>query len=327
MVGSAGGTTLSPSEVASSVPEDRSRLQTSRPSTRCVDINYVVNELRRDRVVVERVSPDGVDALVHTVANALGLLDGLTLQAGFAEFLGHRRSIGNYFMTVNSRDSYQFVTPHSEGDRFANMQLACFYCYENTTDGGATILFNVDDSSSAWSSLREKVVRRKPSGKPLALRDAARARALYRFDPMSDMLRHDDQILGERETDIPGLVLVDVLATPQRSYSTISGRKSYVYWDSIGSVDRDSVVEYSRVLQASDMLKNAPEHLTLTEMDHCADRRIWSSGARFCEIFTCKVTLRLSPGEILFLNNLTWAHAVSNWTPSSGVRNVAAAFA
>jgi hypothetical protein len=35
----------------------------------------------------------------------------------------------------------------------------------------------------------------------------------------------------------------------------------------------------------------------------------------------------LTRGDLIILNNLTWAHSVANWRPESGVRNVSAAFA
>jgi len=33
-------------------------------------------------------------------------------------------------MSVNERNDYQFIPPHSEGNHLMNMQLAAFFCYE-----------------------------------------------------------------------------------------------------------------------------------------------------------------------------------------------------
>src|ERR1700685_3721956 len=170
--------------VEARVPEDARRLDILRREGKSTDVPQIAKSLRQDLVVlIEDVAAEEADALIQQVADALGLLDTLTLQAGFAAFLGHRHNVGTYFMSVNNRDSYQFVTPHSEGDRFSKMQLASFYCYENSTDGGETMLFNIDDSGGAWRSFREKGARIKPGGKPLPSRDAARGRMLFRFHP------------------------------------------------------------------------------------------------------------------------------------------------
>jgi len=57
-------------------------------------------------------------------------------------------------MSVNERNDYQFIPPHSEGNHLMNMQLAAFFCYENSTDGGVTVLLNINETFNEWHKLR-----------------------------------------------------------------------------------------------------------------------------------------------------------------------------
>jgi hypothetical protein len=277
--------------------------------------------------LIQNVDQDQAEITMQEVAKKLGLSEALKLQAGFAGLHGHRHNIGQYFMSVNQRGDYQFIPPHSEGNSFAGMQLASFFCYENSTDGGETVLLNVDSSSRLWPSLREKVRRGKLTSKSLTSREILRARGLYQLQFPADLLRVDDEIIEVHQTEIEGLTLVEVLAKPQMTYSRILDRKLYVYWDSISNIDFDSALEYERLLRQSGLLKEPTPGLGLIQMDNAADRHIWHSGITFSELFTCKITRKLSSGELLIQNNLTWAHATTNWSPNSGIRKIAASFA
>lgn len=308
--------------------EDPTKLVIIEHDDHGIEIDLVLESLRKDLVVlVQRLSPEQADKMMHEVAEKLGLNDALNLQAAMAGFHGHRHNISKYFMSVNKRTDYQFITPHSEGSSFVGMQLASFYCYENTTDGGETILMNVDDSSHAWRSVRERLMRGKLGSRPLARHEILRAKGLYQINLPDDMLRDDDQILEERETTIPGLTVVEVLAKPQPAFSAVLNRKVNVYWDSIDGADLDSVPEYARLLAHSGLLKEPPGGLELWQLDPEAERRIWHSGARYSELFKCKITRKLAPGDLVIQNNMTWAHSASNWSPGSGTRKIAASFA
>jgi len=310
------------------VPEDLSRLAVVENAGRGTDVDLVVQLLRQDLVVLARnVSAEQVDSVMHGITDRLSLSDALELQAGFAGFLGLRHNIGKYFMSVSERGDYQFIAPHCEGTTFIGIQLASFFCYENSTDGGATILMNVDDSSKVWPSLRERVRRGKLAGRPLARHEILRARALYQLNLPADGLRDDDRILQESPSEIPGLTVVDVLAKPEKAYSRILERKLNAYWFSIESIDLDSVREYASMLRQCGLLKEPHGGLQVHEMDPAAQGRIWHSGVDYAQLFKCKITLRLVPGDLVIQNNLTWTHAASNWSPGSGTRNIAAAFA
>jgi hypothetical protein len=264
------------------------------------------------------------------MADMLGLADKLTLQAGFATARsrgGRRDNMGKYFMSVTERESYQFISPHSEGSSFIDMQLASFYCHENTTDGGDTIVMNVDESSESWESLREQVVRVRPGGRKLTPGERARARGLYKFDPSTATLQDDDHVVRERPSAIAGLTLVDVLARVPPTYSCILERSLRVFWDSVGNIDYDALHAYAALLRDTGSLREPPGGLALDRMDASAYARRWSSGVDYARFFTCKITLKLRPGDLLLQNNLTWTHSATNWSPGSGTRTVAAAFA
>ena len=309
------------------VPEDGGRLMTLEANGRGIDASRLVDWLRQDFVVLARnIAPERVDGILQDVAARLGLLDSLELQAAYADFLGHRQRVGQYRMTVNRRGDYQFIPPHSEGDSFTNMQLASFYCFENSTDGGETILMNVADSSEAWKVLKEKVTRISPGSRSLTPGELRRATKLYHLHSPAGV-SPDDRILGPRKTDIIGLQLVEVLASARRTRSTILGKDIYAYWQSAAIIDFDSLRAYVSLLERCRLLRQPANGLEALQMDNAAKQRVWSSGVTYDRLFKCKITHKLTRGDLILQNNLTWTHAVSNWTPGSGVRNIVAAFA
>lgn len=268
------------------VPEDLSRLVAIEPGAHGIDADLIVESLKQDLVVLVRNAvPEQGDLALSNVATKLGLGENLKLQAGFASFLGHRQNVGKFFMTVNKRDKYQHISPHSEGSTFSAMQLASFYCFENSTDGGETIVMNVNESSNAWGQLREQVTKVGPGSKMLNPRDAVRAKALYRLRSVNTALDPDEQVLRDRPSDIPGLKLVEVLARLEKVYSSIAGRELYVYWDTVSAIDFDSAKEYSKMLREDGLLRQPPEGLSIDEMDSAAPRRVWSSGTSYADLF------------------------------------------
>jgi hypothetical protein len=316
---------MSATNTATPIPEAVDRL-VAMDQADC-DLDRVVSSLRNDQaILIRQVAPDRADQLISAVAERFGLSQELEKQASFANFLGHRDRVGKYFMTVNRRANYEFITPHSEGTSFVGMQLASFHCYENSTDGGETILFNADDTLPGWSNLREHG-RRAELGASLAPHEVARARGLYQIRLPEDVLRTDDHVLKRTNTAIRGLTLVDVLAKLQRTHSKVLDRPAYVYWDSVASIDSDSAVEFEQLLRQTGLLKEPADGLPLEKLDAAARRRELQSGTVFSQLFRCKITRKLVPGDLVIVNNLTWAHATNNWTPESGVRKVAAAFA
>ena len=152
--------------------------------------NAIAGAIRDDCVVLVRnLTAERAEAVLHGVAAEFGLAESLAMHADLA-FLGNRVKTGKYFMTVNKRDRYHIVTPHSEGTSFVGMQLASFYCLENSTDGGETILFHVDGSGDVWPLLRERARRGVvDGGAPLARRDVERVKWRYQVNLTSDVLR------------------------------------------------------------------------------------------------------------------------------------------
>lgn len=310
------------------IPEDTTRLVVFDHGTAAVNLDPILDSLRKDLVVlVRKVAPKQADDTLYKLTRKLGLSESLELQAGFAELHGHRRNIGRYFMSVNTRGEYQFISPHSEGASAAGMQLAAFYCYENTTDGGETILIHVDGESTAWQTLRERVIRARPASRRLTADEIARARALHGLRLPADVLKDGDRVVADVASKIPGLSLVEVLTAPIKTHSAILGRELYACWDSVGSVDHELAFAYVALLKKWGLLKEPPGGLEVPEMDTAAPRRLWRSGADYSQIFQCRITYKLEPGDLIIQNNITWTHSATNWSPGSGTRNVAAAFA
>ena len=315
-------------ELDSDVPEDSSRLTVIDGGTAVAGIGSVVASLKRDSVVlVTNLKPESADSLMREIADKLALGNSLELQSGFADFLGHRKNTSKYFMTVNGRTDYQFVTPHSEGNSLSGMQLAAFFCHENSTDGGESIVMNVNDTSALWESRRERVKRGRLTNGPLPRHGVLRARGLHQLNLPTDMLRSDDEILAEYPSEIPGLIVVDALAKPDQFFCQILGRKVNVYWDTVDTTDFDSAKEYARLLRKWALFKEPPGGVDLHQLDANGPRRVWHSGIEYSQLFKCRITRKLRAGDFIIQNNLTWTHSVSNWSPGSGIRNISASFA
>ena len=186
---------------------------------------------------------------------------------------------------------------------------------------------NVDGASGTWQSLREQVVRARVDCATLAHHEITRMRGLYGIELPQDTLNEDDRILQERSTDVQGLTVVDVLARPMLTYSRILERKLNVYWDSMDAPDHDMATQYSLWLKQWGLLREPPSGLSVHRMDMDAPRRIWHSGADYSRLFKARLVLKLTAGDLIVQNNMTWTHATANWSPNSGIRKVVAAFA
>lgn len=308
------------------VPEDQSQLLVLAREDRVSRRGAIIEALKGDQVVlVQNMTPDESSELMLAIAREFGLEDSLNLQAAFASSLGHRENVGQYYMTVNGRKDYQFVSPHSEGGSFTNLQLASFYCYENSSDGGETILMNTRQGTDLWESLREKVNRGK-STRPLTPAEIMQIRVMLRLNMPEDTLRDDDEILSENEVN-PVFSAFKVLAKPRKTFSQVLQRELFAFWTTVESIDKDSAHEFHHFLKTHGLLKIAPDSLSVEQLDDEENNRIRHFGSRYDELFSRKITHKLKPGEFIILNNLSWTHAVSNWTPGSGTRKVVAAFA
>jgi len=286
--------------------------------------DQIVDALRNDKVaLVSGVSIDQADALMLRLADEFELKDELELQAGFASLKGHRSKLSKWFMTANQRRHYQCLPPHCEGNSFTNIQMAAFYCYENTTDGGETILLNVDHASPVWANLRERVQRGVLSGGSLTAGEIARVKMQYNLKLPEDVLRDGEEIIEEMATAIPNLKVVEVLSRPQKTYSKILGQELNAFWSSIENADVDSAREYEKFLRHKKLFKESESGFSLAT----PWMRVWSSGLKYSELFKSSLTYKLKAGELIVLNNQSWAHAVNNWSPESGVRKTAVALA
>jgi hypothetical protein len=289
-------------------------------------IPSIVETLKRDEVaLIKNVSQDKADDLMFSVSEQLGLSESLEIQSGFASIMGHRKNIGRYFMSVNERSEYQFIYPHSEGSSYSNFQIASFYCFENSTDGGETILMKINQETDIWDLLREKVNRGRAE-RPLTQAETNQFRLQARINMPEDTLSSDDEVLSKRVL-IPGFTLFEVLAKPKKTYSYLLNKKLYAYWDSIASLDKRAALEFYQLLTQHGLLKSPYDNCHLDFFDYAATSRLRDFGTNFNELFSCQIIYKMQPGDLILQDNLSWVHSANNWSPDSGSRKIAAAFA
>lgn len=287
-----------------------------------------VSALREDQVVlVQGAAPGEADDLMARIADAFDLKHALEMQAAYAGILRHRRNVSKYFMTVNQRGDHQFVKPHSEGTWLINMQLAAFYCVNNSTDGGETLLFNVDNASQEWRHVREMVPRMVSSGRGLTPSELALAKVVLKLDPDAPTILPGDTLLEELPSPIQGIKFANVL-TPLRSRrSCLTGHEVHTIWDSVSSPDLKATEEFFAFLSDENLVRLPSSAASMRDMDAGDLRITWHSKVNYSRLFRHRMIRRLTAGDLIVFNNLTWTHATNNWTPSSGEREVWAAFA
>ena len=292
-------------------------------------VRLMADELKQDNVVLMRgLTSEQADDAIKQLAEYLHLSSELEMQAGLADLFGHRKKLSKYYMTVNKRRDYQCITPHSEGASFQNLQLVSFFCHENTTDGGTTLLLNVDDNAQVWEQLREVSLRAKLPNRALTKAEISEIKMRYQVELPRDTFAEGDQLLSTKPTHIPGLEICDVLAKPRKTFSQILGKEVFAYWSSISRFDSDSLADFKALLQGKEMYKTPPGDPSSPNYDDgFTDKKIHSSGVAYEQIFKGMLMLDMKPGDFVVMNNLTWAHGVSNWTPNFGSRTIAAAMA
>lgn len=292
------------------------------------DLATIARALRDDSVVlITDVRQDRADLIVSDVAAQFGLGERLQLHATFASVLGQRENVGRNFMTVDRRAEYEFIPAHSEGTLDTGMQFAAFYCQENSTDGGHTLLYNLDENGSGWARLLGVKMKIDLGGQPATQTEIINARVRLGIYIPQDIVKPEDHVLDELPSPWPGRRIYRVLSPSPRGTSQISGRDVPGYWDNIASADHSACEEFIESLQEAGLLRLPSGSTNPAVLDNARRRRVWRSGVKYSELFKAKIIHKLKHGDLLLQNNLTWAHGVSNWTPGSGVRRVAAAFA
>ncbi|MEI7346803.1 TauD/TfdA family dioxygenase [Dickeya chrysanthemi] len=308
------------------IPEDLNALHSL--SYENVEVSSIIDALQKDKIVLVRGATSAeADVLIASVAEKLGLRSQLDIQSTFASVEGHRSNVGKHFMTVNKRADYQFIPPHSEGSPLMNMQLASLYCYENTTDGGESVLLQTNSDSIAWEKLRVRCRKIDLCGRNLSPAEAAAAKMMHQINIPESVLGEDDIILEEQPSPILGTKLYDALAKLKPTYSRILGREVMVYWDDVASTDFDSVEGFYELLKSTGLLRIPKNGLPVKDLDSEHMRRVWRSGVDYKTIFHRKLTTKMKSGDLIIVNNLTWTHSATNWTPESGIRKIVAAFA
>ncbi|PUA26920.1 MAG: hypothetical protein B0W54_21160 [Cellvibrio sp. 79] len=314
-------------EAVRAIPEDTTKLVVLDESV-IERVGRIVLALKNDQVVLVRdVTQKDADDIMFSVARHFGLDNKLEVEAGFASVKGHRENVGKYFMTVNKREDYHFIPAHCEGSSRMRMQLASFYAVENTTDGGASILLNINDESAEWGALRELVKKCKAGDKKLSPFEIMKLKMIHGIELPDDLLDEQDVIISDGGSPVDGVDIFNVLEQLKKVYSVILDRDCYAYWDTIASYDFDSGEGYFDLLKSSHMLKVPDGLRDFTTLDNAYARRVWKSGVNYKSLFKSKLTQTLMAGDLVFMNNLSWAHSTSNWSPHSGRRKVLAAFA
>jgi hypothetical protein len=301
------------------------RIEIADRRTAGFSVSTIVTALKSDRaVLVQHVTQHQADEILGEVAAEFGLITELESQAAFASIRGQRQTVSKYFMTVNRRRAFEFILPHCEGSRLQNIQLASFYCHENTTDGGTTLLLNIDQDYPAWQSMKELVTRIDPSSRPPTATEKAIARAKFLTEEVPEV---DDQLVQERPSGIPGVRFLWALTRLRKCFSKILQAEVYPYWYDAAILDFDSVKESVRLMDDHGLLREPVSGPRVDHFNQLTAVPLWNSGTTYDELFKSLFIRKLEPGDLIIHNNLTWAHAASNWTPGSGARKVAAAFA
>jgi hypothetical protein len=313
-----------------SIKEDADRLQIVDAEAGVFDPQLLERWLKQDCVVLlRRVKQEHIDDIVAGIADRFDLRSGLELQASFAAIKNHRKNISRYYMSVNARKDYQCILPHCEGRSFTNLQLVSFFCYENTTDGGQTVLFNIDEASQVWGSLREQVKRGR-STRRLTEGEIARARMKYHLHLPEDHLQEGDRVLREHETDIAGLTIVDALVMPRKTHSKILGKELFAFWSSMKSTESNLYRDFVTLMRGWNIYIEPPPEVQLPRGDTADSNRAGSQHDRkmlYEQLFKSKLVLKLVPGDLVVMNNQSWTHAANNWSPGSGVRRIGVAIA
>ena len=310
------------------VPPGDDRLFATHVTAGDCDVSRLEAALRGDRVVlIEGAAPEDADRIVGGIAERFGLLEGLEKQAAFAAIHGHRQNSGRYFMSVNQRRDYQSIAIHSEGTHFLNFQLAAVYCYENTTDGGVTVLLNTDQGSGDWRRVREIVVRLQPGGPELSPTQRERIKVGFQMDPLKDVLTADDQVLEEVRSPVEGRRFFRVSSQLRKRYSVILDREVYAYWDNIDRAVSNTESEYAHLLRSLRLFREAPGAASGPPSSAPVSRDGSATMIGYERLFRAMIVRKLVPGELMIQNNLTWTHSASHWTPGSGSRKLVVAFA
>lgn len=293
-----------------------------------VEFEKITEILAQDKVVlIQGASPAEADRLIYGIAEELKLGEELEVQAGFAAIHNHRENVGKYFMTVNERGGYHFIPPHSEGNSAMDMQISAFYCFENTTDGGETILWGLSDDEEIWRGMKEFKYKIKTERSELSKTEIATLKMRCEVNWPNDMVKEGDEIVYLMDEPVKDVYRYVVLQPAKKNYSRILGADRFVFWDTIANVDRDISAEFVKAIKQVGLFR-APDDLPAgSDLDCSLHRKVWSSGTHLPSIFNRAILRKLQPGELIVMNNMTWSHSACGWTPGKGTRMVVAAFA
>ena len=291
-------------------------------------VNRVLSTLACDEVALVRsLRMRDAERTLLDIADALGLAQKLEAQSAFASFQGHRQNVGRRFTTVNTRRDYEYITPHSEGTSDMGIQLAAFYCRNNTTDGGETALFHTSSGSLERSGLRQLCVCLDTEGRVLSESEKNVLRAKYGAGVLTAQVAEGDIIHSELDAGASLPRAFRVLKPIIPTLSSILRVPLYAYWDNVSSIDLECARGFSSLMHKNGLLKTPLDDADAEKMDNARHRRLWQSGFHLDQVSDHFSIIKMCEGDLIVVNNLSWAHAVANWSPGSGCRDVLAAFA
>ncbi|PHS16272.1 MAG: hypothetical protein COA78_04005 [Blastopirellula sp.] len=282
-----------------------------------LDYNQVKSSIESDKLVLIRsIQHEQASQLFSELVNHYGLKESYDLQMQLVvHMMEGRSSINDIAVTVNEREPFQIIQPHSEGDSSSQLDLFSLYCSQNALHGGENVLSLINQSAD-HSNLRakEKVI----VGEDLTDFEVNELRSHH-----LDTKRADKSILEKdrmlMETSRGSIVVRTVPLEPARS--AINGEELVTYWDNVTVHDIAFHRYQFELLNHLAILNNGGENNYESYM-HLENDSDWvpadtNSGTleQTSALFVCHIVHKMQPGDFLLFNNRSWTHSVNNWPP------------
>ena len=237
-----------------------------------------------------------------------------------------RESVDNLAVTVNERDTLQYIQAHSEGDSTSPLELFGLHCEVNAKQGGENILSLVNQSADFSHLLaKEKVI----VGENLSQKDIMTLRRAHMdATEVQATMPNNAQVIQQ---GTKGAVVVGTMPL-EPSRSVINDESVYTLWDNVTVHDHGFHRHQFELLKHLDLLKGS-DNATYSDYMHVEHDSYWApadtnSGdvAKTSSLFSCHVVHKMDAGDLLIFNNKTWAHSVNNW-PEGEQRKLSAMYA
>lgn len=280
-----------------------------------IELSDILSSLSENKLVLIRSNPfPKAGELFKRIVKHYELHQSYELQMQFAvHMMKDRKSVHNDAVTVNDRDAFQIIQPHSEGDTTSPLDLFALYCVKNSQTGGENILSYVDQSACySRVKAKEKIV----VGEHLTKKEiSSLAEGHFNVSTVVDSCTDIVKILRENEKGLLGIR--KAMLKPMKS--VISGEDLFTLWDNI-TVHDHAFHEYQfELLKHLGILisNNSTEYNNYMHVESDSD---WApadtrSGSlqETSDLFAFHVVHKMQPNDLLILNNRAWTHSVNNW--------------